>query len=272
MALPILLGLGAAGLFGLTMNSVDKNNERADKMNAKAFNRMGEAKRSLMEQGEKTQNALTKLANRKKGIMASGMKRFVDLYEKLIRIELTEHDDGLEALLKSFGAEELPSMKQMVSVSGMAMTDRELVVTMLCSFKHGGILGSILKDSEINVQIASLRKKQANAIASQSENEEIVLKGIYDQAEAFSDLLAKLNFLFLRSIKTSDDIITQKGDEISRYTKTDHQQLMTCVNMAKAIKTVVDAPLFDENGAVSEAVKEAMAIGQNCLDKITETK
>ncbi|MBR1553599.1 MAG: hypothetical protein IJ631_06280, partial [Schwartzia sp.] len=117
-----------------------------------------------------------------------------------------------------------------------------------------------------------LRKKQANAIASQSENEEIVLKGIYDQAEAFSELLAKLNFLFLRSIKTSDEIITQKGNDSSRYTKADHQCLMTCVNMAKAIKTVIDAPLFDENGEVSGAVKRAMTIGQDCLDKMAEAK
>lgn len=272
MALPILLGLGAAGLFGLTMNSVDNNNERAERLNAKAFNRMGEAKKSLMLQGEKTQKALTKLANRKKGIMASGMKRFVELYEKLIKIELTEHDDGLDSLLKSLDADDLPSMKQMVAVSGRAMTDKELVVTMLCSFKYGGILGSILKDSEIDVQIASLRKKQANAIASQSENEEIVLKGIYDQAEAFSELLAKLNFLFLRSIKTSDEIIAQKGNDSSCYTKTDHQYLMTCVNMAKSIKTAIDAPLFDENGEVSGAVKKAMSIGQDCLEKIAEAK
>ena len=47
---------------------------------------------------------------------------------------------------------------------------------------------------------------------------------------------------------------------------------MTCVNMAKAIKTVIDAPLFDENGEVSEAVKKAMSVGQDCLEKMAEAK
>ena len=262
--LPVILGAGAV-VGGLLLNKADSNNERADRMNAKAFNRMGEARRSLMVQAEKTQKSLTKLANRKKGIMLTSIKSFVELYEQIIKINLAEHGTDLEPVIASIAEDDLPSMKQMVTVSGMAMTDRELIVIMLFSFQHGGILGSILKDSEINMKVASMRKKQADVIASQSENEEAILRGVYEQAEAYSDLLAKMNLLLMKSIRHTKDIISANGNDRSRYTEADYKSLMTCINLAKSVKTIVDAPLFDEDGEISRAVREAMEIGERYL-------
>lgn len=264
--LPVILGAGAV-VGGLLLNKASNNNERADRMNAKAFNRMGEAKRSLMAQTEKTQKSLTKLANRKKGIMRTSIKSFVELYEQIIKINLIEHGADLEPVISSI-TDDLPSMKQMVTVSGMAMTDRELIVTMLFSFHHGGILGSILKDSEINMKVASMRKRQANVIAAQSENEETVLKGIYEQAEAYSDLLAKMNLLLMKSIRHTRDIISANGNDRSKYTENDYKSLMTCINLAKSVKTVVDASLFDEDGEISQAVREAMELGGKYLTEM----
>ena len=270
MALPLVLGAVGVGIIGSLLNEADNNNERATRMNARAFNRMGEAKRSLAVQNEKMRKALIKLSNRKKGIMHSSIKKFVNLYEQIINVVIDNQDEELKALCSSFQNDSLASMREMVNVSGMAMTERELVVNMLFSFKHGGIVGSILKDSEINVQVASMRKRQANTIAAQSENEEVILKGIYEQAEAFSDLLAKLNLLFIKSLQVTEEIITRNGNNRTAYNEDDYKALMTCINLAKAVKTVVDAPLFEENGEISQAVQEAMLIGQKYLNAISE--
>ena len=115
-----------------------------------------------------------------------------------------------------------------------------------------------------------MRKRQANTIAAQSENEEVILKGIYEQAEAFSDLLAKLNLLFIKSLQVTEEIITRNGNNRTDYNEDDYKALMTCINLAKAVKTVVDAPLFEENGEISQAVQEAMLIGQKYLNAISE--
>lgn len=270
MALPLILGAVGVGIVGSLLNEADNNNERATRMNARAFNHMGEAKHNLAVQNEKTRKALVKLSNRKKGIMHSSIRKFVNLYERIINVVLDDQDDNLKALCVSMQNESLPSMRQMVNVSGMAMTERELVVNMLFSFKHGGIVGSILKDSEINIQVASMRKRQANTIAAQSENEEVVLRGIYEQAEAFSELLAKLNLLFIKSLQVTEEIITRNGNNRSAYNEDDYKALMTCINLAKAVKTVVDAPLFEENGEISQVVQEATAIGQKYLNAISE--
>ena len=265
--LPVVIaGIGVAGLF---LNKASSNNERAERMNAKAFNRMGEAQRHLMVQRSQTEKALIKLANRKKGIMASSFKRFVELYEQVIRIDVLDNSENVELLGKILERFDVQEMKSMVAVSGMAMTEQELVFTMLFSFKHGGILGSILKDSEINMQIASMRKKQANAVAMQSENEEIALKEIYDQAEAVSDVLAKLNLLFLKSMKSSEKIIEQYGTDNALYTNNDKKLLMTCINIAKAVKDVVDAPLFDDEGNIGQQIQAILAEGKASLNKFS---
>ena len=63
--------------------------------------------------------------------MSTSINRFVELYEQIMRIELIESNTELNSLIATFTSDNLSSMKQMITVSGMAMTERELIATML---------------------------------------------------------------------------------------------------------------------------------------------
>lgn len=274
MALPLVFAALGVGSFVKNMIDADSNNERAKEINAKAFNRIGEAARNLNEQEEKTRKALVKLANRKRGIITSSMENFLGVYEKIIKISFEENGRELDFNCKALTAESLKEIKHMTAVAGISMSPNEIIGTML--FRGyglmGGISGVIARETEFNVNVASMRKKQANVIASQSETTQVILESIYETAERFSQLLAKLNLIFMKSIQYTTEIIEKNGASRKNYTMDDKAALMSCINFADAIKKVLDAPLFDENGEISQQSIVAIQTGEGYLNKINSSK
>lgn len=272
MALPLVFAAIGAATFVKNIMDADSNNERAIEINAKAFNRIGEAKRKLSEQEDKTKQSLVKLANRKRGIINSSMKNFLNLYEKIIKIDFEENEKSLDFNCNTLTAENLKEIKYMTSVAGIAMSSKEILGTML--FRGfgfmGGISGVIAKEAEINVSVASMRKRQANVISSQSETTESILEYVYEKSENFSRLLAKLNLFFMKSIQHTTNIIKKNGVNKKNYTVEDKSALMNCINFASAIKKVLDVPLFDENGEISEQSITALQIGEEYLAKLNQ--
>ena len=79
------------------MIKADRNNERADLINIKSFNKEEESNQLIRELEEKMSLSLDKLANRKRGILITSMKDFIEIYEKIKKIEFQE-SDGIRAV------------------------------------------------------------------------------------------------------------------------------------------------------------------------------
>lgn len=271
--------------FIFNMIKADKNNERADNINIKALNKMEDAQRERREQEKKTMMALEKLANRKKGILSTSIKDFIDTYEKIMTVNFNGGKGIKELSFSKLTPVVLGEMKSMVSTAGLTMTTAQTVSTFLIGNVIGsaidiaigglvlggvisGVSNVIAKEAELNVSAAQMRKKQATVVASQAETVSVALNAIFQRAERISELLAKLNIIFRKSIEVVTIIIDEKGIIASNYSDFDIDCITTCINIASAIKSILETPLINENGEITAKSMEAIEIGEEYLQKI----
>lgn len=265
--IPIAIGTGAAK----TVYDIWKSDEyerRALNANYEAYTMVETANRKLKERYAVLETTLLKLGNRKKGIMSGILPKFVELYEKIMKIEFTEPElqDNQKTLLVL--SEKAGSIKNMIAVSGAQMSDKEIIGTFLFSWTYGGIGGAIKKDARINLDLAYTRSDEAEVIAHNTNTMSIAVDGITDKAESILNLLAKMNVFFLKSIGHSEEIIERNGFNRANYSSEDKKALMTCINFAKALKDILEAPLFDENGKVSGQINKTLSIGSEYISKM----
>lgn len=248
------------------MIQADKNNARADKINLKAFEKIQNAKEKQEEQEQKMYMSLEKLANRKKGILCTSIKEFIETYEKIMKIDFKDGDGIRELSITKLPPEMISDVRNMSATAiGMTMTTGQTIATYLIK---GGISGIIAKEAEMNLGVANIRKRQANVIEAHSETICTALDAIIQRCDRISEILAKLNLLFMKSIKTTGEIISQKGMNRLNYTRSDKEEIMTCINIASTIKKILDTKLFDEKGEITKQSIEAIQIGDQYLNQI----
>lgn len=256
---------GPIGSFVENMITYDKNNAKAEEINVKALNRMGNAQREQLKQEEKTKTSLSKLANRKKGILMTSMKQFLELYEKIMIINFVEGDGIKELCFSNFTPAIIEEIKTMTSVAGNTLNTGQTIATMLV---RGGISGVIAKESEMNVNTAQMRNKQARVIESQAETMCVSLDAIYQRSERFTEILTKLNMLLLKSISNTSIIIEKNDRDRKKYSQYERDCLQACINVASAVKKILDTPLLDTDGEVTVQSLEAIQIGEEYLNRI----
>lgn len=304
MAFWIPVVIAAAGKVITDLNKAESNIASAKTMNLKTLNRMGDARRGVFEQQEKTKMATERLANRKRGILITSIVDFIKIYEQLMKIEFIE-SDGIKELSNPIQMQEnLRIIQHISSVAGTIINEMELIsFTLLSGGKllcMGGLIGStvgvpiggaaatflnpvflpasiimatthsIVKDSKQDLKLAEIRKKQSQVIVAQAETNIEVLKAMEDRAVRLADLLAKLNMLFVKAIKTTAEIITKNKKDKSMYTLQDKEYIRNCLNFADAVKVILDTPLFEENGQLAECSKIALDTGEHYLAQIEQ--
>lgn len=255
------------------MIRADKYNSRADSINIKAFNKLAKTQELQREKQIKTSQSIIKLANRKKGIISTSINDFINLYERIMKVNFTETDGIREVYKLNNSVEVIDEMKLMISTAAQVLTEKDTVNTFLVGFfKFGGLVGGvsniISKEAELNECAARMRKKQISVIESQIETINTSLEAIYERAERISVILAKINILFRKSIEVTSKIIDKNGDDRLKYSKEEKEYIRNCMNFADAVKKILDTPLFDENGELTIQSKEAIASGEEFLNRI----
>lgn len=265
---PLIIGGVAGAKLISDIWDADKYEREALNVNYEAYSMVESANRKVKAQYEKTESTLLKLANRKRGIMSSSLPKFVDVYNKIKKIEFEDIDlnDDTRALV--IRSENIQALNQMISVSGVQMSDKEIFATFLFSFEYGGISGALKKDAKINLDIAYTRSDEAEVIAYNIDTARIALEAIVDKAERFLKLLAQMNMLFLKSLQHTSEIIERNGFNKQNYSMEDKKDLMNCMNFAKAIKDILVAPLFDSDGKVSQQVNQTIETGNEYIKKL----
>lgn len=260
----ILIATGVNGI--RQMVSADKNNARATKINTKAFTRIATADAKVHSLEQLAEQSILKLANRKKGILQTSIKNFLELYEQIIKIDF-EPGDGIKELENlSLSPTQVGELKAMTQGASLALTDGQI----LTSFLISGIPGLIVKESEYNVSLAQMRNKQSLVIESEAETICTYLESISIHTNRILDLLTKLNVLFVKVIKTTQTIIENNGFNRANYSIQDKESLMTCINFASAIKNILDAKLLDTESEISQEALECIKNGNNFLQQINQ--
>ena len=267
--IPIPLAIIAGGLIAdgfrgaIQSSAIDQD---AQKRNAKAFEKEVKAQELIREHQKRVDLSLQKVANRKKGILLSSMAEFLDVYEKVKKIDFQPGEGIVELYDNNKRLVPVEEVRQMVNIVKQPMSDGEMAVGLL--FK--GLSGMMIECSKRDLAVASSRVKQANVMYSQAETLGVALNAIVERAERMADVLAKINLLFRKSIKATCEIIEINGMNHKKYGSDDWKKLMNCMNLASAVKQILDAPLLDQNCEITEAAQTALQVGDQYLQKLSK--
>lgn len=309
--LPLLIGMGAAASTIYNLYQSDKITEQAKTKSLKAVNRALEENIRAQQQIERAKTSMLRLANRKKAILMTAIPKFLELYEKLIKINFTE-GDGIKEL-SYFPAVTVEEMQIQTKAVGQIMTDSEAtaylvaigasgfamiavnagiaVSTATTTITAGTISGaaiaavpaaigvtavalpfvaglSIKKDAEGKLKEAGQIAKQSKLQQTHYENVALSYAAIEIRCNKMTDILTKLNIIFKKSLDYSFKLIEKNGIDKNNYSSNDRKSLAGCINLAKAVKGILDVPLLDENNEISKSSLEAIELGTTYISKM----
>lgn len=208
--------------------------------------------------------SLQKLVNRKKGVLSTRMNRFIAVYDQIRKIDFRPGEGILELYTNALSVKQVEELEVMTATSMNPMSEKELAI----KFLFTGVGGMILADSKRNAEIANSQKRIANTLYSQSETLVIAVDAIGKRAEQMSSLLARFSMLFGECIESTEQIIQRNGTSRNHYSNADRETLMTCINLAQAIKAILDVPVLNADGSVTEASLTALEEGEHRLQEL----
>lgn len=252
------------------MRESDRINEQAGKKSIKSFSRIAEAQIAQREAEEAMNNAVLRLTNRKRAILSTSMKDFLMVYEKLVRINFVESDGIRE--LDSFTpaiAENLHT--QISAVQNMPQTPvltKNVVIGCLLGGIFGAVTSSIVDDSKRSLDLARMQSRQADVIAQQAKGISLAYQAVTERASSMTDVLTKLNILFIKGIRYTDSLIEKRGVDKGKYTLEDRKSLAACINLAGVVKSILDTPIIDMEGEITQKSLETIQLGERCLQEV----
>lgn len=245
------------------VNKATEMDEQALKKYGKAFERSKEAELLVQKKIEFAEKRVANVAKKKRAILKNTVPQFVDVYSRIQKVEISVGTSQTEIGFRDI-EEKLNQIDYPAIIKKNEFTDKELLSSTL--FK--GIGNTIKADSERYLSAASSQSKASFVVYSQAESMAEVYDMIIGRADRISNILMRLNVLFVASIQQTDKTIQKNGLDISNYTEYEKGVLMTCVNIAVAMADMMNIPVLDESGQLSEKAVGMIASGEEYLDKM----
>lgn len=149
---------------------------------------------------------------------------------------------------------------------GAAMTPLAAIAAPALLFS--GISSSIKADE--NLEKANAMYAEAEVACEQMKTSEVLCEAIVDRSEMFDSLLKELNYMFAKCTVLLDNVTKKKmgffkNKVVDANTFSEEELKLVAVTraLAGAVKAVIDTPILDENGALSEEAE------QKCNEMIT---
>lgn len=242
----------------LTEYSIETN-----KISSKEVNDLRSSNNRKIEFQEQLQrkiDSLEKLANRKKVILSTTVKRFIKVCEKIMTIDFIESDNIYPLNQYYLENDLICKMRSMVITSGFAMNLNQTFYTYLVeSNKNRGFLDDELqlihKKSELNSHDEKIKIR----------NKKVTMDSFILRSERLSVLLAHLNLHFRNRIEIVSNMIDKNGFNRSNYTISEKQCLKKCLHLAEMITMIIETPLIDEEGVLTEKSLKAIQQGNEYL-------
>lgn len=267
--IPVVLGAlcATAYTFYKTEQSMQMD-ERARKKYANAVTKQLESENLIKEKKQLADNAIVKLANRKRGIIATSLLKFLDVYEQIMKINF-ETSTGINELNNlTLLPEEIVRVKAVSARVYEPLKDSEVIAFMLKGALVFGIGNMMLEDSKRMMSMANSQMKMANVAYNEAEAIGVSLEAVADRCNKIANLLSRLNVLFLKSINHTLYIIEKNGYERSKYNVDERKALMICINIASTVKKIIDEPIIDKNGELAAETVKVLEIGNRFIREI----
>lgn len=217
---------------------------------------------------EKLLQETKRLYTRKKAICDTTIMHFYELYKKVILINFKK-SDGIAEMEFSNPICYDNWKNEIQIIQQPDFEPATLNIKTVTSFLFFGIMGvassTAVEDAKHSLEIARSREKQARIIAEQHRIESISYRETANVVRKETDVLTELNRKLNYSIKCTDAIVTQNGKDRSQYSQQQIRQVATCINLAKAVKDIIDAPVIDPKGEMTLACKNAIEKGSQCI-------
>lgn len=112
----------------------------------------------------------------------------------------------------------------------------------------------LVSDSKASAKLdeAKANLAEAKTIAEGLKNMEIMAYAISRRAQMFNRLLMKLDSYLAPLVYKMENIIASKGEDFSKFDENDQETIAKAVSLVKSVKTVLDTPIIDDNGGVTE--------------------
>lgn len=115
----------------------------------------------------------------------------------------------------------------------------------------------------------NLDNAYSNLAQAKKAHEEIQVlvtacNGIAKRAKLFNKVLVKLDLMFSPILEQLDQVIQSEGKDFSKYSLMGKQTVAAAVSTAQAVKAMLDTPLLDDKGKLTE---ESAKIPQLICDK-----
>ena len=120
----------------------------------------------------------------------------------------------------------------------------------------------LVSDSKASAKLdtAKANLAEAKTIAEGLKNMEIMAYAISRRAQMFNRLLMKLDSYLAPLIYEMENIIASKGEDFSKFDENEQETIAKAVSLVKSVKTILDTPIIDDNGGVTE---QSLLIVQN---------
>lgn len=118
------------------------------------------------------------------------------------------------------------------------------------------------KKSQIALDNAKSTYAEAEVVVEQLEMASEVCGYIEARAKMFSEVLDKLNSIFVTSVLNLKKITEEKGTDFDEYDRCEQQAVATAVTLAKSIKAVLDIAILNKDGSLSRESK-VLALGMS---------
>ena len=112
----------------------------------------------------------------------------------------------------------------------------------------------LVSDSKASAKLdtAKANLAEAKTIAESLKNMEIMAYAISRRAQMFNRLLMKLDSYLVPLIYEMENIIATKGGDFSKFDENEQETIAKAVSLVKSVKTILDTPIIDDNGRVTE--------------------
>lgn len=156
---------------------------------------------------------------------------------------------------------------------GAAMTPLAAVAAPVILFT--GISASIKADE--NLEKANTMYAQAEAACEQMKISEVLCEGITDRSNMFKDVLIELNKMFSECTVLLDQVVRKKEGRFFKkkitsadFSENDLKLIAVSRSLAGAVKAIIDTPILDNEGALSESSWDTYSETERLLPEFSE--
>lgn len=248
----------------------DKNRAKAQQKSLQALQKVGVAEYKRDEQRRKTEAVINKCVKRKKALISTSIKDFVELYSKIGKIHFQESEGIKELSTINDKLPDIEVLSVVVNAKVDMLSDKQEAILFLTRGLIGGAANSLRKEAEEDLAYAKLLSKQADVIEAQYKSIMIADEIVYQKVERITDTLTQINRLLRRSNTVCNNIIEKNGYDARTYSSFEKDCLMTCVNTAKVLKDIIDIPIFEVDGSLSSETEKLIELGNGYIQAINK--